>query len=87
MKPINSPFFWETHIGGKRHAHYGGFLRRVRGRLVELTWITGAGGTGGAETVVTIELTARGTGTDLHLTLRIIEASMLRNLRATLYVR
>jgi uncharacterized protein YndB with AHSA1/START domain len=69
MKPeINSPFFWETHMGGKRHAHYGSILSLEPGRLVELTWITGAGGTEGAETVVTIELKAQGSGTDLRLT-------------------
>ena len=41
-----------------RPSHYGRFPRLVPDALVSLTWITGAGGTAGAESVLTVHLDA-----------------------------
>jgi uncharacterized protein YndB with AHSA1/START domain len=42
-------------------------LRLIAGQLVEMTWVTGALGTEGAETIVTVELQQSSAGTRLHL--------------------
>jgi uncharacterized protein YndB with AHSA1/START domain len=69
MKPeVNVPYFFETRFESQRHPHYGRFLELQPDQLVRMTWLTGEGGTLGAETVVTVTLTSQESGTQLTLT-------------------
>jgi uncharacterized protein YndB with AHSA1/START domain len=66
------PFFFQTEYRAEnqkaeRHSHYGRFLRLVPGKLVEITWVTGKGGTEGAETVLTVEFIPENDGTRVKL--------------------
>jgi uncharacterized protein YndB with AHSA1/START domain len=74
MRPeVNAVYFFETEFkhesapAVQRYPHYGRFLRLIAGQLVEMTWVTGALGTEGAETIVTVELQPGPAGTRLHL--------------------
>ena len=69
MRPVQGePFYFEVVHEGLRAPHYGRFLALDPDRVVELTWVTGKGGTDGAETVVRVELTPMESGTRLRLT-------------------
>ncbi|GAB3974283.1 hypothetical protein GCM10029978_055510 [Actinoallomurus acanthiterrae] len=62
-----APYFFETFHEGRRHPHYGRFLRVEADRLIELTWMNEAG-TRGVETVLTVELVPEADGTRMRLT-------------------
>ncbi len=65
---VDALFFFETHFEGGRHPHYGRFLELVPNQRIVMTWVTGDPGTGGAETVLTIEFSEKEDGTLLRLT-------------------
>jgi uncharacterized protein YndB with AHSA1/START domain len=68
MVPVEGePYWFDVVHEGNRHPHYGRFLVLEAGRLIEQTWVTGQGGTEGAETVVRIELAPNDEGTILRL--------------------
>jgi uncharacterized protein YndB with AHSA1/START domain len=81
-------YSFETEHEGTRHPHHGKFLHLEKDRLVEMTWVTGEGGTEGAETVVSIEIAPEGTGSvvDLKHSGFPNEASMQRHEQAWVQV-
>ena len=66
---VDKPYFFYNKNEWGRHPHYGRFLELIEYEVVEMTWMTGNGtdvGTQGAETVIRVELTPKGTGTLVH---------------------
>ena len=65
---VGAPFFFETEMDGRRHAHYGRFLELVPKERVKMTWMTGDPGTNGAETTVTLDISETSDGTLVRVT-------------------
>jgi uncharacterized protein YndB with AHSA1/START domain len=63
---VDGLFYIEMPWEGRIFPHYGRYLRVERPRVLEFTWMSE--GTEGKESVVTIELVARGKQTELVLT-------------------
>ncbi|MBI3929506.1 MAG: SRPBCC domain-containing protein [Armatimonadetes bacterium] len=65
---VDRPFFFRNRRDWGSHPHYGRFIELEKDRLVVMTWVTGQGGTEGAETVIRVELNPENGGTRLRLT-------------------
>jgi uncharacterized protein YndB with AHSA1/START domain len=65
---VGEPYWFDVVHDGERHAHYGRFIALEPARVVEQTWVTGKGGTDGAETLLRIELAGTASGTLVRLT-------------------
>lgn len=65
---VDKPFFFYNRKDWGRHPHYGRFLELRKDQLVEMAWVTGKGGTEGAESVIRLELSETEDGTRLRLT-------------------
>lgn len=61
------PFYFDVAFEDQHHPHYGRILELVPDRVVHFAWVTGAGGTDGAETHLHIELSPVADGTRLTL--------------------
>lgn len=64
------PWFFEVEFRGNRHPHYGRFIRLSPAHFIETTWITGKGGTEGAETLLRVEFIPENNGTRIKLSHR-----------------
>ncbi len=65
---VNRPFFFYNRHEWGRHGHYGRFVNLEKDKFIEMTWLTGKGGTFGAETVIKIKLVSNDEGTMLSMT-------------------
>ena len=65
---VDKPWFFKNRKDWGGHPHYGRFVELEKDRLVVTTWLTGSGGTAGAETIVRVELTPENGHTLLTLT-------------------
>lgn len=69
---VGAPFFFhvaqrfESGAPTRLHPHYGRFLTLEHNVLASFTWVTG--GTGGAETTITVQFEATASGTNVTLT-------------------
>jgi uncharacterized protein YndB with AHSA1/START domain len=64
---VGKPYWFGVVFEGRPFSHYGRFLALEQDRLIEQTWMSGRGGTDGAETIVRVELVPNLAGTSLTL--------------------